>query len=62
MDTVNIVLMMILCTIIGISIGNAWGKETMKRTMTGLLDQMIRGAQTAAEKGRNTGTDGQKED
>ncbi len=49
MDTVNIVLMILLSAMIGFAIGNAWGKETMKRVMTGLLDQMIRGVRKQTE-------------
>ena len=49
MDTVNIVLMVILASIIGFAIGNVWGKESMRRTLSGLLAQLTDGMKKAVE-------------
>jgi len=46
MNTVNIVLGMVLCAMIGFAIGNVWGRETMKRIFEGLLDQMTKNLDT----------------
>ena len=48
MNTVNIVLMVVLAAMIGFAIGNVWGKETMRRIMQGLINQIIDGLKTAA--------------
>lgn len=49
MDTVNIVLMIVLSVMIGFAIGNVWGRESMKRTMSGLLEQLTKGISAAAK-------------
>lgn len=49
MNTINLVLMCILCTMIGFAIGNIWGKETMKRTLSELLQKMIDGLNHATK-------------
>lgn len=51
MNTVNIVLMMILCAMIGFALGNIWGKEVMKKTLSGLLKQLIEGMKSASSTG-----------
>lgn len=50
MNTANIFLMVILSAMIGFAIGNIWGKETMKRTMQELLNQIISGMKTVSNK------------
>ena len=49
MNTINLVLMCILCVMIGFAIGNVWGKETMKRTFSELLKKMIDGLNLVAK-------------
>lgn len=49
MTTVNIVLTCILCTMIGFAIGNIWGKETMKRTMSQFLNKLTESLKVAAK-------------
>ena len=51
MNTANIVLMIVLAAMIGFAIGNAWGKEAMRRTLSGLLNQLIEGMKRASEGG-----------
>lgn len=53
MSTVNIVLMVILSAFIGFAIGNAWGKETMKRTLSNFITQITEGLKTAAGSKQN---------
>lgn len=50
MDTVNLVLMMVLCAMIGFAIGNAWGKATMKHMFSELLNKLTEGLKLAAGK------------
>lgn len=54
MDTVNMILMMVLCAMIGFAIGNVCGKESMKRIFSTLLDQMLKGIQSAGGKTGDT--------
>ena len=55
MSTLNIVLMAILCTIIGFAMGNIWGKESMKRIFSSMLDQMTKGLKAMSEQSKNKG-------
>ena len=50
MNTVNIVLMMVLCTIIGFTIGNAWGRTAMKKAFMNLLDEITKEIKVRQEK------------
>ena len=50
MNTINLILMLALCTMIGFGIGNAWGKETMKRTFNEVIKQLTNGMTAAVEK------------
>ena len=50
MDTLNIVLMMVLCAMIGFAIGNVYGRETMKKTFQSVIDNIMKGLNGAAKK------------
>lgn len=50
MDTLNIVLMMVLCVMIGFAIGNIYGKETMKKTFQSVIDNIVKGLKGATTK------------
>lgn len=50
MVTVNVVLLAILCLMVGFTAGNAFGKESMKRTLRDVLNQLINGLKLSAEK------------
>lgn len=53
MEPVNQILMMVLCTMIGFGIGNAWGKATMKHLFSELLNKLTEGLKLAANKPDN---------
>ena len=48
MSTVNLILMVVLSVMIGFAIGNVWGKETMKRIFSDLLQKLTEGLKVAA--------------
>ena len=48
MTTVNLVLTILLSAMIGFAIGNVWGKETMKRTFSELLNKLTEQFRMAA--------------
>lgn len=50
MDTLNIVLMMVLCVMIGFAIGNIYGKEAMKKTFQSVIDNIVKGLKGATTK------------
>lgn len=49
MNTVNTVLMMVLCAIIGFAIGNAWGRYAMKQAFMNLVEQILDGLKMKKE-------------
>lgn len=49
MNTVNTVLMMVLCAIIGFSIGNAWGRYAMKQAFMSLVEEILNGLKMKKE-------------
>lgn len=53
MDTPNLILSMILCVMIGFAIGNVWGKESMKRTFSELMNHLVEGLKMASGKTEN---------
>lgn len=61
MNTINLVLMCILCAMIGFAIGNVWGKETMKRTLSELLQKMIDGLNRATSSVEKVNKENKKE-
>lgn len=61
MNSINLVLMSILCTMIGFAIGNVWGKEIMKRTLSELLQKMIDGLNHATSSVEKVNKENKKE-
>ena len=61
MNSINLVLRSILCTMIGFAIGNVWGKETMKRTLSELLQKMIDGLNHATSSIEKVNKENKKE-
>ena len=49
LSTVNIVLMMILSVMIGFGIGNIYGKEMMKKTLSDMIKTFIASIEKAAK-------------
>ncbi len=49
MNSINLALMIILSAIIGFAIGNVWGKESMKRTISSLLNDLTKGLKLYAK-------------
>ena len=48
MSTPNIILMIALSVMIGFAIGNVWGKETMKKLFSEILNKLTDGIKAAA--------------
>lgn len=49
MNTANLILSMVLSFMIGFAIGNIWGKETMKRNISALIQKLTEGLKLAAD-------------
>ena len=53
MTTMNTVLMMILCAMIGFAIGNAWGQIKIKRLFSTLIEQLTNGLKASLKEAEN---------